>query len=190
MKHELVLKSGTIVDGTGAPSFVGDLAIDDGVITAIGPNLEGEREFDAAGAIVAPGWVDIHTHFDGQATWDDELDPSFSNGVTTLVMGNCGVGFAPCPPGGQDVLVDLMEGVEDIPGTALHEGVPWGEWSTFPEYLDFLGARSYTMDIAAQVPHAALRFAVMGERGLANDDATEADIAQMRRLVAEATRAG
>lgn len=190
MKHELVLKSGTIVDGSGAPAFVADLAIDDGVITAIGPDLAGEREVDASGAIVAPGWIDVHTHFDGQATWDDELDPSFSNGVTTLVMGNCGVGFAPCPPGGQDVLVDLMEGVEDIPGTALHEGVPWGEWSTFPEYLDFLAARSYTMDIAAQVPHAALRFAVMGERGLANDDATDADIAQMRQLVAEATQAG
>jgi len=188
--HELVLSGGTIVDGTGAASFAGDIGIDNGVITAVGGKLAGDRVIDAAGAVVAPGWVDVHTHYDGQAAWDDTLDPSFSNGVTTLVMGNCGVGFAPCPPGGEQALIELMEGVEDIPGTALHEGVPWGEWTTFPEYLDFLDRRSYSMDIAAQIAHGSLRFAVMGERGIANSDASAEDIAEMQRQVAEATAAG
>ena len=117
MAHELVIRGGTIVDGTGADRFAGDVAVDDGRISAVGGRLEGDRTIDADGAIVAPGWVDVHTHYDGQATWDDQLDPSFSNGVTTLVMGNCGVGFAPCPPGEQATLIELMEGVEDIPGT-------------------------------------------------------------------------
>ena len=142
------------------------------------------------GSIVAPGWVDVHTHFDGQAAWDDELDPSFSNGVTSLVMGNCGVGFAPCAPGEEQTLIELMEGVEDIPGAALHEGVPWGAWESFPEYLDFLGQRSYSLDIGAQLAHGPLRFHVMGERGVRNEDATDADIVAMRKLVAEATAAG
>jgi N-acyl-D-aspartate/D-glutamate deacylase len=190
MAHELVVRGGTIVDGTGADRFTGDVGIDDGVITAVGGSLEGERTIDADGAVVAPGWVDVHTHYDGQATWDDQLDPSFSNGVTTLVMGNCGVGFAPCPPGEQATLIELMEGVEDIPGTALHEGVPWGAWESFPEYLDFLASRSYAMDIAAQLAHGSLRFQVMRERGVRNDDATADDIAEMRRLVAEAAAAG
>src|SRR5205085_9748210 len=168
--HDLVIKGGTIVDGTGADRYSGDVGIDDGRITAVGGALDGERTIDADGAVVAPGWVDVHTHYDGQATWDDELDPSFGNGVTTLVMGNCGVGFAPCPPGEQDTLIELMEGVEDIPGSALHEGVPWGAWETFPEYLDFLGARHYAMDVAAQVAHGSLRFQVMRERGVQNQD--------------------
>ncbi len=191
--HELVITNGTIVDGTGVDRFIGDIGIDDGVITAIsrdGAKLEGRRTFDAGGAIVAPGWVDVHTHFDGQAAWDDTLDPSFSNGVTTLVMGNCGVGFAPCPPGGEATLIELMEGVEDIPGTALYEGVPWGAWSSFPEYLDHLGQRSYGLDIAAQLAHGALRYTVMGERGVRNEESTAEDIAEMRRLTAEATAAG
>ncbi len=190
MTHEIVIRGGTIVDGTGAVPVTGDIAIDGGVISAIGESLEGARVVPADGAVVAPGWVDVHTHFDGQAAWDDTLDPSFSNGVTSLVMGNCGVGFAPCPPGKQQTLIELMEGVEDIPGTALHEGVPWGAWETFPEYLDFLAGRSYAMDIGAQVAHGALRFHVMGERGVQNEEATEADIARMRQLVAEATEAG
>ena len=198
MAHDVVIRGGTIVDGTGAPAFTGDVAIDissdvssgGGRIAAVGGSLEGRTVIDAAGAIVAPGWVDVHTHFDGQVTWDDELDPSFSNGVTSLVMGNCGVGFAPCPPGGEQTLIELMEGVEDIPGTALYEGVPWGRWSSFPEYLDFLATRSYAMDVGAQVPHGAVRFAVMGDRGVRNEDATDDDIREMRRIAAEAAAAG
>ena len=142
MAHDLVIRGGTIVDGTGAGRFSGDVAVDGGRIAAVGGRLDGDRAIDADGAIVTPGWVDVHTHYDGQATWDDQLDPSFGNGVTTLVMGNCGVGFAPCPPGEQATLIELMEGVEDIPGSALHEGVPWGAWKSFPEYLDFLGSRA------------------------------------------------
>jgi N-acyl-D-aspartate/D-glutamate deacylase len=190
MAHDLVIRGGTIVDGTGSDRYSGDVAVDDGRIAAVGGRLDGARVIDADGAIVAPGWVDVHTHYDGQATWDDELDPSFSNGVTTLVMGNCGVGFAPCPPGEQATLIELMEGVEDIPGSALHEGVPWGAWETFPEYLDFLDSRRYALDIAAQLAHGSLRFHVMRERGMQNEDATAADIAAMRRLVAEAISAG
>ena len=129
MAHDLVIRGGTIVDGTGSDRFTGDVAIDGGQISAVGGRLSGDRVIDADGAIVTPGWVDVHTHYDGQATWDDQLDPSFGNGVTTLVMGNCGVGFAPCPPGEQSTLIELMEGVEDIPGHALHEGVPWGKWA-------------------------------------------------------------
>jgi N-acyl-D-amino-acid deacylase len=190
MAHELVIRGGTIVDGTGADRVTGDVAVDDGRISAVGGRLEGDRTIDADGAIVTPGWVDVHTHYDGQATWDDQLDPSFSNGVTTLVMGNCGVGFAPCPPGEQATLIELMEGVEDIPGSALAEGVPWGEWESFPQYLDFLGSRRYAVDIAAQLAHGSLRFQVMRERGVRNEDATADDIAEMRRLVAEAMAAG
>ncbi len=190
MAHDLVIRGGTIVDGTGAKRFAGDVAVDDGRIAAVGGRLEGDRVIDAGGAIVTPGWVDVHTHYDGQATWDDQLDPSFSNGVTTLVMGNCGVGFAPCPQGEHATLIELMEGVEDIPGSALHEGVPWGKWESFPEYLDFLGTRTYALDVAAQIAHGSLRFHVMRERGMQNEDATADDIAAMRRLVAEAMAAG
>ncbi len=189
-QHETVIKGGTIVDGTGAVARTGDVGIDGGVITAVGGDLTGDRVIDADGALVAPGWVDVHTHYDGQVTWDDELDPSFSNGVTTMVMGNCGVGFAPCPPGEQETLIELMEGVEDIPGVALHEGVPWGAWTTFPEYLDHLDQRHYALDVAAQIAHGPLRFHVMGERGANNADATAEDLAEMQRLVAEATAAG
>ncbi len=189
-EFDVVISGGTIVDGTGNDAFAGDVGISDGKIAAVGGSLEGDRVVEADGAIVAPGWVDVHTHFDGQATWDDTLDPSFSNGVTTLVMGNCGVGFAPCPKGQQETLIELMEGVEDIPGAALHEGVPWGKWESFPEYLDFLSTRAYAMDVGAQIAHGALRFHVMGERGVANEDATADDIAAMRKLTAEAVAAG
>ena len=190
MAHDLVIRGGTIVDGTGADRFAGDVGVDDGRITAVGGRLDGERTVDADGAVVTPGWVDVHTHYDGQVTWDDQLDPSFGNGVTTLVMGNCGVGFAPCPPGEQDTLIELMEGVEDIPGSALHEGVPWGAWETFPEYLDFLDSRRYAMDVAAQIAHGSLRFGVMRERGVHNEDATAEDVAAMRALLTEAIAAG
>ncbi|WP_230206755.1 amidohydrolase family protein [Novosphingobium sp. Gsoil 351] len=139
---------------------------------------------------MTPGYIDVHTHYDGQVCWDDQLDPSASHGVTTVVMGNCGVGFAPVPRGGEHDLIGVMEGVEDIPGTALYEGVDWGCWETFPEYLDYLASRHYALDIAAQIPHAALRNYVMGERGRANEPATQSDMLTMARLVEEALAAG
>jgi N-acyl-D-aspartate/D-glutamate deacylase len=188
---DLVIKGGTLVDGTGRERFVGDVAVTDGVIVAVGADLEGDatETIDATGLLVTPGFVDIHTHYDGQATWDPVLDPSASHGVTTVVAGNCGVGFAPVRPGQENWLVELMEGVEDIPGTALHEGIQW-EWESFPEYLDALGRREYALDIAVFMPHAPLRVYVMGERGAKNEDATEADIAEMARLVREGVEAG
>jgi N-acyl-D-aspartate/D-glutamate deacylase len=188
---DVVIKGGTIVDGTGEPSYGGDVGVREGRIVEIGSISEPAREsIDADGAIVTPGWVDIHTHYDGQVTWDDLLEPSASNGVTTLVMGNCGVGFAPVRPGDHDALIDLMEGVEDIPGSALSVGMPWGNWETFAEYLDLLDRRRYSVDIAAQIPHGAVRFYVMGERGAANEDATERDLASMSSIVEEALNAG
>ncbi|MFN3233598.1 MAG: N-acyl-D-amino-acid deacylase family protein [Alphaproteobacteria bacterium] len=190
--HDYILKGGTIVDGSGDRPFKGDLAIEDGKIVAISGSINdpAHEVIDAEGCIVAPGWVDVHTHYDGQVAWDDELDPSASNGVTTVVMGNCGVGFAPVPPGGEKELIELMEGVEDIPGTALYEGMPWGAWETFPQYLDFLDNRKYALDVAAQVPHGAVRNYVMGARGRANEDATADDVAAMSRIVREALEAG
>lgn len=188
---DLKITNGTIVDGTGAPRFVGDIAIQDGVITAIGSNLTGDavETIDATGCLVAPGFVDIHTHYDGQATWDPVLDPSASHGVTTVVVGNCGVGFAPVRPGKESWLVELMEGVEDIPGTALHEGIQWS-WETFPEYLDALDARTYSMDVAAFVPHAPLRVYVMGERGALDVEPTSDEIEQMAEHVRASIKAG
>ena len=188
---DLKITGGTIVDGTGRPGFVGDVAIEGGVIVAVGEHVDGDATevIDATGCIVAPGFVDIHTHYDGQATWDPVLDPSASHGVTTVVVGNCGVGFAPVRPGGQARLVEIMEGVEDIPGTALHEGIKWN-WETFPEYLDALDDLEFSMDVAAFLPHVPLRVYVMGERGVANEDATTDDIAEMARHVREAIRAG
>jgi N-acyl-D-aspartate/D-glutamate deacylase len=188
---DLKITGGTIVDGTGRPRFLGDVAVRDGRIAAVGEQVEGDAAevIDATGFVVAPGFVDIHTHYDGQATWDPVLDPSASHGVTTVVVGNCGVGFAPVRPGGQERLVELMEGVEDIPGTALHEGIQWS-WETFPEYLDALDGREFAMDVAAFLPHAPLRVYVMGERGVANEDATSDDIAEMARQVREAIEAG
>jgi N-acyl-D-aspartate/D-glutamate deacylase len=188
---DLKIIGGTIVDGTGRPAFTGDVAIEGGVIVAVDAPIDGDAAevIDASGCIVTPGFVDIHTHYDGQATWDPVLDPSASHGVTTVVVGNCGVGFAPVRPGEEERLVELMEGVEDIPGTALHEGIQWS-WETFPEYLDALDRRELSMDVAAFLPHAPLRVYVMGERGVANEDATADDIAEMARHVREAIQAG
>ncbi|CAN1550505.1 COG3653 N-acyl-D-aspartate/D-glutamate deacylase [Sphingomonadaceae bacterium] len=188
--HDLVIRGGTVVDGTGAARFVADVAVNGGVITAVGHiSAQGREEIDATGKIVAPGFVDIHTHYDGQATWDSEMGPSSWHGVTTVVMGNCGVGFAPAKKDKHDWLIGLMEGVEDIPGTALAEGMKW-DWETFPEYLDALERRPRTIDIGTQVPHGALRAFVMGQRGADNEEPTEADIAEMARLVEEGLRAG
>jgi N-acyl-D-aspartate/D-glutamate deacylase len=147
-------------------------------------------EIDADGAIVTPGWIDVHTHYDGQVSWDDVMDPSAGNGATTIVMGNCGVGFAPVRPGAEQMLIELMEGVEDIPGTALYEGMEWGRWESFPEYLDYIAGRRYSLDIGAQIPHGAVRYYVMGERGAANEDASPDDVEAMASLVAEAVAAG
>jgi N-acyl-D-amino-acid deacylase len=185
------IQDANIVDGTGAPARRGDIGIRDGLIVAIGEVTEDAREIiDARGALATPGWVDVHTHYDGQVTWDDQVDPSASHGVTTVVMGNCGVGFAPVRPGGEQELIELMEGVEDIPGTALHEGMPWGAWESFPEYLDFLASREYAIDIGAQLAHGALRNYVMGQRGRDNEDPTAQDMEEMSTLVEEAMRAG
>ncbi len=190
MAHDLVIRGGSVVDGTGTPATTADIAVDDGRITAVG-RVEGPgtRELDADGALVTPGWVDIHSHYDGQATWDDELAPSSWHGVTTLVTGNCGVGFAPARPDRHDWLIGLMEGVEDIPGSALAEGLTW-DWETFPEYLDALDRRSWTVDVGTQIAHGAVRAYVMGERGARNEPADAVDIAAMADLVREAVAAG
>ena len=188
--HELIVRGGTLVDGTGSEPRTADVAVDDGVITAVGQlNEAATRTIDADGLLVTPGWVDIHTHYDGQATWDSELAPSSWHGVTTLVMGNCGVGFAPAKPDRHDWLIGLMEGVEDIPGAALSEGIEW-EWETFPEYLNALERRSWTVDVGTQVPHGAVRAYVMGERGARNEPADPQEIDDMRAIVLEAIRAG
>ncbi len=189
---DVIVRGGLIVDGTGEPARTGDVAVRDGVIVEVGGRIDGaaRQVIDADGAVVAPGWVDVHTHYDGQVSWDDTLDPSFSNGVTTVVMGNCGVGFAPVRPGDERQLIELMEGVEDIPGTALYEGMEWGRWESFPDYLDYLATRQYTLDVAAMVPHGALRAYVMGERALGDSDANADDLDQMNRLVAQALEAG
>ena len=188
---DVVIKGGTLVDGTGGAPRPADVGVQDGRIVAVGVVTDLARDtIDADGAVVTPGWVDVHTHYDGQVTWDDVLEPSASNGVTTLVMGNCGVGFAPVRPTGHAALIDLMEGVEDIPGSALSVGMPWGKWETFGEYLDLLDGGRYAVDIAAQIAHGAVRFYVMGERGAANEDATEDDIAAMSAIVGEAMAAG
>ena len=190
MVYDLVIRGGTIVDGSGAPTFVGDVAIDGDRIAIIGEvQGTGAQEIDATGCIVTPGFVDIHTHYDGQATWDAEMAPSSWHGVTTVVMGNCGVGFAPAKKDKHDWLIGLMEGVEDIPGTALAEGLTW-DWETFPQYLDALERLPRTIDVGTHVPHGALRAYVMGQRGADNEDATEADIVEMAGLVEEGLRAG
>jgi N-acyl-D-amino-acid deacylase len=188
--HDLVIEGGTLIDGTGAAARRGDVAIDDGLISEIGAVSEsGRRRIDADGLVVTPGWVDVHTHYDGQATWDPVLAPSSWHGVTTLVMGNCGVGFAPVHPDRREWLIGLMEGVEDIPGTALSEGIQW-EWETFPEYLDALESKRWAVDVGTQVAHGAVRAYVMGDRGARNEPATPEDVAQMRAIVKEAIAAG
>ena len=192
--HDMVIRNGTIVDGTGAAAFTGDIAIDGGrisaVATAAGSKIgPGRQEVDATGLHVTPGFVDIHTHYDGQATWDSEMAPSSWHGVTTVVMGNCGVGFAPAKPDKHDWLIGLMEGVEDIPGTALAEGMTW-DWETFPEYMDALAKRPRTIDVATHVPHGAVRAYVMGDRGARNEVPTEHEIAQMSAIVEDGLKAG
>jgi N-acyl-D-amino-acid deacylase len=189
--YDLIIRGGRIVDGTGRAAYLGDVAVSNGLIAVVGEIVEGEAAevIDATDRVVTPGFVDIHTHYDGQVTWDDQMSPSSGHGVTTLVMGNCGVGFAPVRPGQEDWLIQLMEGVEDIPGTALVEGMSWG-WETFPEYLDVLEQRRLTVDVGTQVAHGAVRGYVMGERGARNEAATPEDIAQMRAIVREAIEAG
>jgi len=186
--HDLVIHDAVIVDGTGGPTRTGDVAVDDGRITSVGGDCgPGRRRLDADGLLLTPGWVDVHTHYDGQVTWDPEVTPSSWHGVTTVVMGNCGVGFAPVRPGSEDFLIEVMEGVEDIPGTALHEGIDW-RWETFPEYLDALERMPRVLDVAAQVPHAAVRAYVMGDR--AHEDAAPDEVEAMARLVRQAIEAG
>lgn len=187
---DLVIRGGKIVDGTGAAPFDADIGIAGGKIAAVARDLpQGAEEIDATGKTVTPGFVDIHTHYDGQVTWENRLTPSSYHGVTTAVIGNCGVGFAPCRPEDHDALIRLMEGVEDIPYPVLTEGLKWN-WTSFPDFLDLIASKSYDMDIAAFVPHAALRVYVMGERGANREPATESDIADMCRLLGEALDAG
>ena len=189
---DYVIKGATIVDGTGGAPQRGDVSVEGGLIVQVGGSVTDSTRhtIDADGTIVTPGWVDVHTHYDGQVSWDQVMDPSAGNGATTIVMGNCGVGFAPVRPGGEKSLIELMEGVEDIPGTALYEGIEWGRWESFPDYLDYIAGREYSLDIGAQIAHGAVRYYVMGERGSANEDATAVDIAEMSTLVAQAIEAG
>ncbi len=189
--HDLVVRGGTLVDGTDAEPRTADVAIDAGRITEVGrlDDTTAKETVDADGLLVTPGFVDIHTHYDGQVTWDPLLSPSCWHGVTTLVMGNCGVGFAPVRPGSEEWLIQLMEGVEDIPGTALAEGITWG-WESFPEYLDALERMPRALDVGTQVPHGAVRAYVMGERGARNEPATPDDIAAMAAIVKEGIAAG
>jgi N-acyl-D-amino-acid deacylase len=192
MTYDLLIRNGTIVDGTGTTPYRGDLAVREGKIAAIGEigqNETASETIDAQGLLVTPGWVDIHTHFDGQATWDPLLTPSCWHGVTTVVMGNCGVGFAPVRPDARRWLIELMEGVEDIPGSALSEGIQW-DWETFPEFLDALEKHPHTMDIGTQIPHGAVRGYVMGDRGAKNEPATTEDIDAMAAIVKEGIEAG
>jgi N-acyl-D-aspartate/D-glutamate deacylase len=186
----LVIRGGTIVDGNGGAPFVGDILVVDGKIAQVGRvSAKADREIDATGKIVAPGFVDIHTHYDGQAIWSNRMDPSSWHGVTTVMIGNCGVGFAPCKPHQREVMVALMEGVEDIPEVVLTEGLTW-DWETFPDYLDRLDERQYDLDIVTQVPHAALRVYVMGDRGAKREPATPEDMKEMARLAVEGIKAG
>ena len=191
MTYDLIIRNGTIVDGLGGEPYVGDVAVRDGVITAVGAinGATAEREIDATGLLVAPGFVDLHTHYDGQAIWSERLTPSSAHGVTTVVMGNCGVGFAPCRQEDHEVLVDVMAGVEDIPGVVMTDGLPWN-WETFPEYLDALEAGKRDIDVAAYLPHSPLRVYVMGQRGADREPATTEDLAKMRALAKEAIQIG
>lgn len=189
-EHSLVIRGGTVIDGSGGPPFTADVAIDNGLITAVGRVCgKGAEEIDAESHLVTPGFIDLHTHYDAQVTWSSEITPSSWNGVTTAMIGNCGVGFAPCRPSERDMLVKLMEGVEDIPEVVLTEGLPW-TWSSFEDYLDTLDARHYDLDIVSQVPHAALRVFVMGQRGADREPATADDRAKMAALAAAGIRAG
>jgi N-acyl-D-amino-acid deacylase len=190
MVYDLIIRNGTIVDGLGGKPYVGDVAVVDGAITALG-SVDGDatREIDATGLLVTPGFIDLHTHYDGQAIWSDRMTPSSAHGVTTAVMGNCGVGFAPCRAEDHEVLVDVMAGVEDIPGVVMVDGLPW-DWETFPEYLDAVEARQRDIDVAAYLPHSPLRVYVMGRRGAEREPATDKDLARMRELAKEAIEVG
>ena len=187
---DLIIKNGSIYDGKGSKPYQADIAISNEKIVEIG-DIKGEAKkvIDAEGKIVTPGFVDIHTHYDGQVTWDPYLRPSTYHGVTTVVMGNCGVGFSPCKPDQRDWLIGLMEGVEDIPGTALHEGIDW-EWESFPEYLDALEKKPLAIDVGTQIPHGAVRAYVMGERGINHEEASQEEINRMKEIVQEAIKAG
>ncbi|AMO63356.1 amidohydrolase 3 [Mycolicibacterium phlei] len=190
MTFDLVIRGGTIVDGLGGEPYVGDVAVSGGVIAAVGTVTErGAREIDATGLLVTPGFIDLHTHYDGQAIWSDRLIPSSAHGVTTAIMGNCGVGFAPCRAEDHEVLVDVMAGVEDIPGVVMVDGLPW-TWETFPEFLDALDSRPRDIDVAALLPHSPLRVYVMGQRGVDREPATDEDLALMRKLATEAVQVG
>ncbi|AMK25584.1 N-acyl-D-amino-acid deacylase family protein [Sphingobium sp. TKS] len=187
---DIIVRGGTVLDGTGAPEFTADIGVADGRIVEVGKiSSTAAEELDASGCIVTPGFVDIHTHYDGQATWENCLQPSSGHGVTSVVMGNCGVGFAPCRAGDRQLLIQLLEGVEDIPEPVMTNGLPW-TWETFPDYLDVLATRTLDIDFAAQLPHSALRVYVMGERGANHEPATAEDLAAMRQLTTESIRAG
>ncbi|MFN7287775.1 MAG: amidohydrolase family protein, partial [Burkholderiales bacterium] len=189
---DVLIRGAKIVDGSGAQAFNGNLSVKDGVITGVGAQASGSARqvIDGEGCILTPAWVDIHSHYDGQVTWDEAMEPSSGHGVGTVVMGNCGVGFAPVSPGGEQQLIELMEGVEDIPGSVLSEGMPWGQWSSYPEYLDLLANRRYALDVGSMIAHGPVRNAVMGERGRRNDTATPAELAAMQSVVTEALQAG
>src|SRR5438874_827010 len=187
---DLVIRGGTLADGSGSGLYEADIAIKDGRIAEVGKiSAKGKEEIDAKGKLVAPGFVDIHTHYDGQVTWSQDITPSSQNGVTTAIMGNCGVGFAPCKPADHRRLIELMEGVEDIPEPVLSAGIPWA-WESFPDYMNWLSKRNFDMDIGAQLPHAALRVYVMGERGARRDPSTPDDNKAMAALASDAVRAG
>jgi len=188
--YDLVIRGGRVIDGTGGEGFEADVAVKDGVIAKVGAvSGTGAQEIDARGHLVTPGFVDVHTHYDGQATWDERMQPSSWHGVTSVVMGNCGVGFAPCEPDERDRLILLMEGVEDIPFPVLTEGLPWN-WRSYPDYMDSLARRRFDVDIGAQLPHAAVRVHVMGDRGANREAATPADIAAMASIAKRAMEVG